>query len=192
MRSMEQALGTVRPATPDDAAAFVDVHYKTWLATYPPIVEGLTEEMIKKRFKFDPINGFEKQVQIAKSRIENPRPNTQVFIHESPDTGGIDGLIVAGENEDHAKEIRALYVDPEVQGKGAGGQLMQTALEYMHAEINPVFLEVAIKNDQAIRFYEKHGFVKLREVPEVEVRPHLKEDDIYIPEMVMVREPASL
>lgn len=189
---MEKAPSTVRRATLDDAEAIVDLHYRTWLATYPTFIDGLTEEIVKERFSFSEATGLQEHTKICRDSIENPKPNTQLFVHTSKETGQIDGCVVSGENAEGVKEIRVMYVDPETQGKGVGSQLMKTALEYAGADSNAVMLDVNVKNERAIRFYEKYGFVKLREVPESEVRPHLGEDEIYIHEMQMVREPAPL
>lgn len=192
VKNMEQDPSSVRPATPDDAAAIVDLHYRTWLATYPTFIDGLTEEIVKERFQFSETTGLQAHTKIARDKIENPNPNTQLFVHTSEETGQLDGCVVSGENAEGVKEIRVMYVDPETQGKGVGSQLIKAALEYAGAESNPVMLDVNVKNERAIRFYEKYGFVKLREVPESEVRPYLEEDELYIPEMQMVREPAPL
>ncbi len=191
---MEQALPPgVRRATPDDAEAVVSIHYQAWLDAYLPIVEGLTEADIKERFHYDDVDGLKEHTATARERLASPETNTQMFLHVSEDIQVTDGFIVAGEKqkgEDKGKKmILALYVDPAAQGKGVGSHLMEAALKYMQADVNEIELGVVSTNQKAISFYEKHGFVYLRDVAESECE---KAGNTLIPEIDMIREPAPL
>lgn len=141
IRSMEQALGEVRRATPDDAAAIVDIQYRAWMDAYLPIVEDLTEADVKERFHYDAVNGLKEHSETARERISDPASNTQTFVHSSVKAESPDGYIVTG-NQDGEKAILALYVDPTAQSKGVGSRLIGEALRYLQADINEVELGV--------------------------------------------------
>ena len=66
------------------------------------------------------------------------------------DDGVVRGLIqVRGD------EVEKLYVDPCFTGRGIGGQL----IEYAKEKLDVTWLWALEKNTDAIRFYERHGFV---------------------------------
>ncbi len=66
------------------------------------------------------------------------------------DDGIVKGLIrISGE------EIETLYVDTFFENNGIGGQLVEFAKEHFDVR----FLWALEKNNGALRFYERHGFV---------------------------------
>lgn len=52
------------------------------------------------------------------------------------------------------REVKKLFVEPVLQGKGIGARL----LEYAKAEKKAHFLWALEKNQRAIAFYKRHGF----------------------------------
>ena len=57
------------------------------------------------------------------------------------------------------RELRRLYVEPAVQGRGIGRQLLDAALDHPRLkEATNVFLDVWDQNDGARRLYERYGF----------------------------------
>ncbi len=57
-------------------------------------------------------------------------------------------------------ELQRIYIDKAYQGRGLGGMLLNKAKERARAmEMNAIWLGVWEKNPDAIRFYERHGFV---------------------------------
>ncbi|MCI9569741.1 MAG: GNAT family N-acetyltransferase [Lachnospiraceae bacterium] len=66
----------------------------------------------------------------------------------------VKGMIHTGQNE-----IQELYVDPFFQNMGIGTQLITFAIQEQGAR----WLWVLEKNEQAIRFYQSHGFRMTKE-----------------------------
>ncbi len=58
--------------------------------------------------------------------------------------------------------LQNLYLLPGMSGQGLGSAVLRHILAQADAASLPVRLEVLIESDAA-RFYERHGFVKLRE-----------------------------
>ncbi|AIF69469.1 hypothetical protein PAP_05300 [Palaeococcus pacificus DY20341] len=56
--------------------------------------------------------------------------------------------------------IGELVVDKEYQGHHVGGALMEACLDYLKG-CKKIALEVGVKNENAIRFYERWGFKKV-------------------------------
>lgn len=192
MEILKARENSIRKAEPLDARAIVDIHFKTWLDTYPTLVEGLTPELVYQHFAKR--GTFDERVKICADRIENPVKNRHQFVHISPDNGRVDGFIIAGDSEDEkfeGKEILALYVLPSAQGKGAGSQLVETALEYLQAEFNPVRLTVIENNTKAIDLYERFGFRKAGSLPQ-EDTIKVAGSDVIMPDIVMARRPTPL
>ena len=65
-----------------------------------------------------------------------------------------DDGVVKGFIQIEKREVRRLFVEPTLQGKSIGADL----LEYGIAEKDVDFLWVLEKNVKAIVFYKKHGF----------------------------------
>ncbi|HEY0433407.1 MAG TPA: GNAT family N-acetyltransferase, partial [Chitinophagaceae bacterium] len=54
-----------------------------------------------------------------------------------------------------------IYVLPYYHGSGAGGALLEAAMEVgKEAGAEYVWLNTVVENNRAIRFYHKHGFEK--------------------------------
>lgn len=65
-----------------------------------------------------------------------------------------DDGVVKGFAQVENGEIRKLFVEPVLQGKGIGAAL----LEYAVSELNAGFLWALEKNERAVAFYKRHGF----------------------------------
>jgi ribosomal protein S18 acetylase RimI-like enzyme len=81
--------------------------------------------------------------------------------------------------------IRSMAVSPAAQGHGVGGLLLKTLEEYARSSgIDTLFLYTTHFSTDAIRLYEKHGFIKGRETtaeewcgtPGLEMWKYLKKD----------------
>jgi len=73
----------------------------------------------------------------------------------------IDGKVVGYTSpctEDGQRRLGALYVSPDVQGKGVGSKLLKAAVKW-HGTDQNIFVHVVSYNT-AVGFYEQHGFQK--------------------------------
>jgi len=80
--------------------------------------------------------------------------------------GRITGLVLFGPSHlrvlADAGEISAIYVAPDLIGRGIGRRLMELAeAELLVDGYSNVELDVFVGNEQAIRFYRAHGYVKV-------------------------------
>ena len=81
------------------------------------------------------------------------------------DDGVVKGFILVEDGE-----IKKLFVEPVLQGRGIGAQLLQYAVAELQAD-NLWALE---KNTRAIAFYGRHGFVPTGErMPEEDTEEYL-------------------
>lgn len=87
-------------------------------------------------------------------------------IERSPvaDTSSLNEHSVVGFMAIKDEELLALYVHPEFQGAGIGSMLIGLA-QHNHRFL---YLHVCIRNDEAVRFYQKHGFRPVREIKEAQ------------------------
>lgn len=65
-----------------------------------------------------------------------------------------DDGVVKGFIRVRGAQIEKLFVEPVLQGRGIGAQLLEFAMTQLHAES----LFALEKNTRAIRFYQRHGF----------------------------------
>lgn len=90
--------------------------------------------------------------------------NSETWIYE--DEGRVVGFLSMHENE-----VGAIFIYPEMQGRGIGRALMDVA-KGLHETLE---LEVFKENLKARGFYEHYGFVTFKEyVPEEFGRPMLR------------------
>ncbi|MBR0090787.1 MAG: GNAT family N-acetyltransferase [Lachnospiraceae bacterium] len=83
---------------------------------------------------------------------------------------GTEAEIVKGVVEVVDSEIRTLYVDSFFVGEGIGGELV----EYAKRTLDGRFLWVLERNERAIRFYMRHGFLLSGErIPEPDTEEYL-------------------
>ena len=70
------------------------------------------------------------------------------------------GMIQFSEGPD-ALEINEIQVRPEHQGRGIGGHVMRDTIARARRNGKKVLLSVALKNERALRFYQRLGFQSL-------------------------------
>jgi GNAT superfamily N-acetyltransferase len=141
----------IRGAVGDDLTGVLSVGHRTWLATYEPIAGPEYVAMgLAKWWTSDVVT-------------DSIRKGRTIVAVEGDD---VVGVATFGPQDD-AFVLWKLYVLPGHHGRGIGSRLMgavvDRALESEHSRITLSYLE---GNQQAARFYDKHGFVEThRETP---------------------------
>jgi ribosomal protein S18 acetylase RimI-like enzyme len=143
---------TILDAVPNDALGITNVFYKAWLATYPNKEKGITVEDIEDSYKDD---FSAEKIEELKELIRNVPKNKKRLVAKIGDLVVGACTVIRNENHNH---LRTLYVLPEFQGKGIGTMLWNTAQEFLDPTKDTI-VQVADYTEQAIRFYEKLGFV---------------------------------
>lgn len=119
----------VRLSGPGDTAALVGIWRRAVLATH----DFLTQE------HFD---------EIEKLVTEAYVPNAQLWVADDDAAGPVGFMGLTGSHVD------ALFVDPDVRGKGIGKML----LAHAQAINGALTVDVNEQNAQAVGFYRKMGF----------------------------------
>ena len=127
----------LRPYKTVDEDAAIELWGRTWQAAYPHLDFKARTAWWRERWRTE---------LVPKARIVvAERGGTMVgFVTVEPDTGYLDQIVVA----------------PEHQGNGVAEALLAEA-----RRLSPQRLDLHVNQDnaRAIRFYEKHGFVKIGE-----------------------------
>lgn len=140
----------IEDAKPEDVEAMRAIVKNSWVELYPNEVYGITREDLLA------IDWFNKE-RLDKQRqeiVEN-LDGAHTFVLKD-DANKIVGFSIGLKFENYG-EIEAMYVVPELQGKGLGKKLMDKALEWI-GEQPSIILKVVSYNSHAIGFYKKFGF----------------------------------
>lgn len=136
----------IRPVTAPDVPAIAALAREIWQATYPGII---TQEQID--FMLEQRYGHER---LYEDLQESDKWLDQAF-YAGRRIGFAFSEIYKGEFK-----LDKLYIHPDVQRKGVGGQLIANVAERARAAGYPcVILQVNKRNVNAINSYKKYGFV---------------------------------
>ena len=122
----------IRQATVDDLVRIAEIFVFNYRLNFYPIFQEDT-------FYFEELTVFNMVESFAKEL-------DSIWVY---DDGVVKGFI-----QIEKREVKRLFVEPVLQGKAIGTEL----LEYGIAEKDVDFLWVLEKNVKAIVFYKKHGF----------------------------------
>ena len=122
----------IRQATVDDLVRIAEIFVFNYRLNFYPIFQ-------KDTFYFEDLTVFNMVESFAKEL-------DSIWVY---DDGVVKGFI-----QIEKREVRRLFVEPTLQGKSIGADL----LEYGIAEKDVDFLWVLEKNIKAIAFYQRHGF----------------------------------
>ncbi|WP_374277096.1 N-acetyltransferase family protein [Azonexus sp.] len=135
----------IRPVTPPDVPAISALAREIWQATYPGII---TQEQID--FMLEQRYGHERLYDDLED------------LHKWLDQAFLDGRRIGfAFSEIHQGEFKLdkLYIHPDVQRRGVGGQLIAHVAKRAKREGYPcVILQVNKRNVKAINSYMKYGF----------------------------------
>jgi len=113
----------------------------------------------------------EKEVALLSGRVVYPFPDELLASWRTVDSDIHPYLLFDGErpvgygevwldDEEDEVELARIIVDPEVRGRGVGGELVRALLgPALNAGYSEVFLRVRPENAAAIRAYHGSGFV---------------------------------
>ncbi len=140
----------IREAENDDVRAVQRVAQTTWDHTYrDSIPERVREEFVSRAYS------------ALSLRL---RMGANVFLVALQD-GNIVGFADFRPRSQTEVELAAIYVLPEMQGRGVGGRLLSAGIARFAAGTRFV-LRVERDNAPALRFYEARGFRRSGEVTE--------------------------
>lgn len=135
----------VRLQTKEDAKGKGYVHYQSWLETYSDLIPSYYLNR----------HSLEKTIQIAYDHPEN----TWIAMIGDQVVGFSCFMMSRDEDLMDAGEIVAIYVLKAYQNQHIGEKLLMAALSSLRS-YRIISLWVLSTNEQAIKFYEKHGFIK--------------------------------
>lgn len=139
-----------RQAVIDDIPSIQQVGKAAWTQTYAPLVLGAHLDSWSTE-------AFTENIEDPHSIIQVALCNDQVV-----------GVALMSMMDTQRAHLKKLYVLPDVQRRGIGGQLLNECLALLPKGIASISTSMITGNQKAQRFYEKHGFV-FRHAEEVEV-----------------------
>lgn len=130
----------IRKSTPQDISRIAEILIFTKRMSYRFI------------FRDDKVSFGEMQVlPLAQEYLASPEKLKHIWVY--------DDEFVKGMIHIEGTRIEELYVDSFFQNEGIGGKLVDFAVRELGAD----WLFVLEKNEQAIRFYQTHGFQLTKE-----------------------------
>lgn len=93
--------------------------------------------------------------------------DTATIIAEHPEQGIIGTVRVSTlDSPKFDAQLTGMHVDPTITGQGVGSLLMELAVDFIRKQnFRKVELGVIAANTGARRFYEKHGWTLVEELP---------------------------
>lgn len=152
MQSKERMNARITIASPADTEGIQKVFHHTWLATYPNKEYGITVEDIEERFN----DAYTKErLAIRRRQIAMPLPGELLLVAK---VGGEVVGVCRVEKDAQKNELRGLYVLPAYQGQGIGRQLW-AGVQNFFDPAKDTLVDVAVYNENAIKFYSSLGFI---------------------------------
>lgn len=145
----------IRKATVDDAEGIAQVHVDSWQAAYlglipVPVLNSLSVQV--------------KAVNWRRILSGNTTPGSRTWVLVGD--GAVLGFASVGptrDEDDHPRtvgEVYAIYLSPQVWGRGLGAELFEAALDDLEARrFTTITIWVLEGNARARRFYELQSFL---------------------------------
>lgn len=191
-RNTQEGGFKIELASPANIQRLQEIIRACWLDTYPNAEHGITAEDIAGKNFFDGDDGEAREYREGRKRemIEDPEnEHTWVAKNEKKEIVGFLRMHKADGTEYMRKvkpyaEIDKIFILKDFRARGLGQKLMDEAEAW--AGNLDIRAEVVAYNEDAIRFYERNGFVKEDEKlfpPDTRRFPSGKE----LPKMDMVK-----
>jgi len=114
------------------------------------------------------LSDLDKIVEVESLSFKRPYPPTLLFslLHLHSDMfyvalagGELVGYAVGASRRDGSGHVISIAVRPEWRGRGIGVKLMESLLDaFKKRGLKRAVLEVAVSNEEAVRFYKRLGF----------------------------------
>jgi ribosomal protein S18 acetylase RimI-like enzyme len=137
-----------------DMESYINMHQKSWLATYPNRTNKVTKSALKAKLNQQTI---EKRIEMVTKRVNSGK---MPFLYVLKIEDRVIGMINLKINKKtKTGEVEMLYLDPDYFGNGFGSDLMDFGLDFFKINgCNSALVKVVEYNKRAIKFYLKHGF----------------------------------
>jgi ribosomal protein S18 acetylase RimI-like enzyme len=143
---------SIRPAVPDDAFDIATMHVRAWRAAYRGIVPD------------EVLDGLSVAARAASwsDQLTGDLSDQHTFVAEQE--GVVVGFVALGPSRDPlvepgTGEVYAIYVDPDLWGRGIGSSLLAQAVEELRSRGHAsATLWVLAANQPGQRFYERRGW----------------------------------
>jgi ribosomal protein S18 acetylase RimI-like enzyme len=132
---------TYRPLTPADHEFCVRVHH------------------LAMRAYVEPLWGWNEALQSQRALESLARPDA---VHEIALLNEMPLGYLSYEDRPESLFLDELYLHPDHQAQGHGGEIMSRLIAMAHSRRKPIELSVLTTNPRARRFYERHGFMVLK------------------------------
>ena len=139
----------IRTANERDIPAIQKLLRTTWHATYDAIYGVDRVDAITKDWH-----------SLTNLKASLDRPYSEFIVAEG--SAGIVGMASASQFDPSYAMLHQLYVLPQTQGQGIGGDLLQEITEAF-PDAKAIRLEVETANTKAVGFYEAAGFAAIDE-----------------------------
>ncbi len=139
----------IRKATAADIPAIRHIAHATWPATYGPI---LSQEQIDYMLQWMYSEG---------TLLEQMQQGHQFYMAEL--NGKAHGFAGVSDEGNAVFKLHKLYVIPDTQKTGAGKALLQQVIHYTKTNGGTQLLLQVNRHNNAKGFYEKEGFIILKE-----------------------------
>jgi len=151
----------LRDATPEDASAVAEVGAAAFCAAFAHLYNA--EDLAAF------LAATHTPAKVA-AEIADPAMRVRLAVDEADRLLGFCKLVMACGWPEHARatsaiELKQLYLDPAITGRGIGGALMAWALDEAAAHgAGEMQISVWSGNHGAQRFYARHGFAKMADI----------------------------